>query len=467
MVTRRPLRLLIASLALILAPYAAQAACSAAPTDATTDGILNFTSNPPAYGQVVGIAPINGSLVYDGTNKLFKYCDGTNWVTLGATGTAAGSTGYVQFNTSGSLDSDSNFYWDKTNHRLGIGTTTAPTQSLSVYGSANFIGTGGIASRGLIGTPSWDASYFSFQNATLAESAANSALNQNSVGDTTVNAASGKTLFLRNNNSTVAVVTGTGFGIGTTAPQQKLDVAGTYGDSTEGSPLVLRTLDSLGAAGVNIQFAAKGASNSLPNYLAAITGIVETGNVDGRLEFRTSNDGTWTTSPLTSSDTKMTIKATGNVGIGTTSPASILDVQASLPMLRLLATTGTNFSLINFHNTGGDFYIGRENSAGGSATGSLPYAGVVDVATAHALQFATNATVRATIDTSGNVGIGTTTVNATLDVNGYAKLKKNSSAPVTCSATYGGSLAVTSASKLCMCNGTSWVEVNSATSCTW
>ncbi|WP_369622481.1 hypothetical protein, partial [Pseudoalteromonas distincta] len=65
---------------------------------------------------------------------------------------ASGSTGYVQVNNGGSLGSDSNFFWDLTNHRLGIG-TTVPFSLTEIYGLP--VGT---ANYGLIsvGTNAWD-----------------------------------------------------------------------------------------------------------------------------------------------------------------------------------------------------------------------------------------------------------------------------------------------------------------------
>lgn len=71
---------------------------------------------------------------------------------------------------------------------------------------------------------------------------------------------------------------------------------------------------------------------------------------------------------------------------------------------------------------------------------------------------------------TGVVGIGSATINATLDVNGYAKLKINASAPVTCDATHEGSIAYTGTTThyLCFCDGTAWEQAHSpATACTW
>lgn len=71
------------------------------------------------------------------------------------------------------------------------------------------------------------------------------------------------------------------------------------------------------------------------------------------------------------------------------------------------------------------------------------------------------------ISSDGFVGIGIASPTVTLDVNGYIKLKKHTTMPVACSSTYDGSLAMTSARRLCVCDGADWKEVNSATACAW
>lgn len=104
-----------------------------------------------SQGQVNAILDMNGSTDYveiyiydasattiEGTSR-FTYFSGSMLAPL-ASGVVAGtgSAGYVPYWTSGNaLTYDSTasgqFYWDSTNHRLGIGTTT-PTQTLDVYG---------------------------------------------------------------------------------------------------------------------------------------------------------------------------------------------------------------------------------------------------------------------------------------------------------------------------------------------
>jgi hypothetical protein len=68
----------------------------------------------------------------------------------------------------------------------------------------------------------------------------------------------------------------------------------------------------------------------------------------------------------------------------------------------------------------------------------------------------------------GNVGIGTTTPQATLDVNGVARLALNSSAPATCSSSNEGTIALTHLATVCVCDTTpAWHILNSSMNCSW
>ena len=61
--------------------------------------------------------------------------------TLSNTATAsppAGSDGYIQYNNSGAFGASSNLFWDKTNNRLGIG-TSSPTSTLTISGSISTV----------------------------------------------------------------------------------------------------------------------------------------------------------------------------------------------------------------------------------------------------------------------------------------------------------------------------------------
>ena len=114
------------------------------------------------------------------------------------------------------------------------------------------------------------------------------------------------------------------------------------------------------------------------------------------------------------------VSTTGNVGIGTTGPEQLLHVNGASPRIRI-SDTGTSMSAIDMvTNTAAQrTTIGTERAAGGGLfVGSSAYASVFGSAGASVTQFASNNNVRMTIDTSGNVGIGTTNPGYKLTVKG-------------------------------------------------
>jgi len=134
-------------------------------------------------------------------------------------------------------------------------------------------------------------------------------------------------------------------------------------------------------------------------------------------------------------DDSVVVGASGNVGIGTSSPAHPLDVAGS-GVARIKPTTGTNQATLLASNTGGNFYFAKNNSAG-SSYATDAYASVLWSSGAYPIVFATNGSQRARIDSSGNLLVGTTTGSSRLTVSG-------AEAPVTftCTSTGGAKTIV-------------------------
>ena len=103
----------------------------------------------------------------------------------------------------------------------------------------------------------------------------------------------------------------------------------------------------------------------------------------------------------------VTLTSAGNLGIGTSSPAQVLDVQKAQAWVTATSTTGTNSSVFKTANTGGSSYFGRESSAG-TVFGGGAYATVVYGSGAYPMSFFTNDTKQMTLDSSGNLGLGVT-----------------------------------------------------------
>jgi hypothetical protein len=198
----------------------------------------------------------------------------------------------------------------------------------------------------------------------------------------------------RNNSSLIAVDNSGSVGIGTTSPQAKLHVSGTAG--TWG-------------AGIQIEGTGTGARR----YGAYVTSA-------GTLEFTDEN----------AAQARMAITSGGNIGIGTTSTITKLQVHGS-------AWVGNEGSGVAGSQTGALYLGGSFNSNQLWYSASLrvtntdsvpstwkPRLGFFTQNTGEHLN--TNQTERLSIlSDSGNVGIGTTTPNAKLDVDGGVDVRGN------------------------------------------
>jgi hypothetical protein len=115
---------------------------------------------------------------------------------------------------------------------------------------------------------------------------------------------------------------------------------------------------------------------------------------------------------------RMRISDTGNVGIGTTSPSSQLTVGANPPAAGAIAAVGANggISLALSDNVNNSLYVRHVGGGSGAILGTDA---------GGAMRFATGGNTateeRMRISSTGDVGIGTTSPAAKLDVNGSIK----------------------------------------------
>jgi hypothetical protein len=235
------------------------------------------------------------------------------------------------------------------------------------------------------------------------------------------------------------------FGIGTNNPSNKLDVSGTFrstGNSTlpgwifkttniqeatdsSSSIWFRRTIDNQlnftinpvtyqGLAALRFRNFGGGESNFwLSNgRLSFAGGTTESMTLIGS-ELFVGHSG----SPTDAGDYK--IQSSGNVRV-----AGKIDVTSSESIGHNIVRSGTSDIAAQIYSSNAWLLYGAESSTGGSIlTGSTQYAAVVGSGYNRPLQFGTNSTVSMEIDSTGLVGINTTSPTERLDVNGKARIR--------------------------------------------
>lgn len=233
------------------------------------------------------------------------------------------------------------------------------------------------------------------------------------------------------NDLNIDTLTTTGnVGIGTTTPETSLHIVttnklgSTFTGTIDGEGLRVDQSNYVSGNYVSLAEASSDDGTATPNVRV---GAQFTGS-GSKLVFGTSNSYA---SGITNE--AMTIDQSGNVGIGTGSPAADLEIDTG----SISSTSGTTLEAQRWQTEAGVNDTFMEMKAVRLATGtdwttvgwrlqhqvdSVPMAFVQfnDDATGvdRGIQFGTNNAVRMTINKSGAVGINTTTPSATLDVNG-------------------------------------------------
>ena len=218
-------------------------------------------------------------------------------------------------------------------------------------------------------------------------------------------------------------------GMGTASPGCRVDIVS---DSNTSLAPTLRVNSNNVAVSTSLAYDALIGSSTLTIQSGTSAALVfNTNNVNER--HRIASDGVATWSNVGGvAGTAMTLNSTG-LGVGGV-PVEKLTVAGKgffvlanpdVTALKLEASTGTNAVAINFVNTGGNYFVGVDNSAGGRLYG-VPYSLCVGSTGAYPVVIATNNTARLTVDSLGNLILLSPSTPPTLATNGQLTVNATS-----------------------------------------
>lgn len=350
--------------------------------------ILGADSTVAFYGEVVG--SVANSMIYNQTNRIYNEADSI--YSYSSTGTLLNvnqgmfytDSLYVIGSNAGALN------WVLANDGAGQAKWTDPSllggsglwqsNAPNIYFNTGNIGIGTTTPTSPLTINTLAGNEIEFVGGFNANISAPSQLDINSGASTMLNAGS---IYLRTASTDRISVLNNGFiGIGTSAPTSNLHVSG------------LTTTDSL-----------------IVNTGAGTIGNVLTDDGTG--------NGTWqppvaSTSPWTDGGTNIyPTTLTDNVGIGTISPGSELEIFGNAPELHLYSSQTTSAAAAYLR-------FGDDSGGGFTQRGwvGLPGSGdYLEIGSPQAIFFNTNFGYRMAITSVGNVGIGTTGPTAKLEVS--------------------------------------------------
>jgi hypothetical protein len=246
------------------------------------------------------------------------------------------------------------------------------------------------------------------------------ALNASSYRNTTIGSDSTGNFIVYDDNAGAyrMVINSAGnVGIGTTSPSTKLHLY--LADGVNDNTLRIQQGTNAYASGINL--VANNDGGAVYNFINSQTN-------GGTEHWRIGGGATASTMAISTGGTeRMRITSGGTVGIGTSTPYSKLDVQDYTSFLSLSSTINSEATTDN-QQIGGIDFRKHYSLAIGASIRQLQAGGTSNYSNAHLAFYTNNGSVafgsvppeRMRITDSGNVGIGTTSPGAKLDVNGDA-----------------------------------------------
>lgn len=171
------------------------------------------------------------------------------------------------------------------------------------------------------------------------------------------------------------------------------------------------------------------------------------------------------------------IIGTGLTTSGNLAVSGTATVDGATNINSTLTTTGLLFVNGNSARVTGNYLCGWGSGSGTCQYQAADASSFVEVGsgggTNERVRFVVNSAEQVRITSDTRIGIGVSAPVVALDVSSSAggsaiRLSPQGAAPVACGSTTNGSLAMTRTTpELCYCNGTSWLQVDSGSACSW